>query len=300
MAKILVFGAEGQLGRELAKCAELREIPMRLIGRDEGDVTNTGIVMRLMAGTAPGLVVNAAAYTRVDKAESEANEAFRVNALGPHILASACAKQGIPLLHLSTDYVFDGTKTGAYVETDPISPLGVYGHSKAKGESAVRAQLEHHLIMRTSWVYGAYGTNFLKTILRLIKERDELRVVADQHGCPTGTSDIADAILAIAPVLMAREPVWGTYHFAGQGVTTWHGFASEIVNAQVGMTHKRPPVIPISTSEYPTAARRPLNSELASAHFATVFGVKAKDWRDRAREVIATLLKDEQHKNHIY
>lgn len=168
--------------------------------------------------------------------------------------------------------------------------VGPYGRSKADGEAAVRGQLECHVILRTSWVYGVYGINLLKTVLRLARERDELRIVADQRGCPTGTADIAQAVLAIAPLLARREPVWGTYHFAGQGATTWYDFASAIVDAQAAITHKRPSVIPISTSEYPTAAQRPINSELNSSRFGTVFGIKAKDWRVRAREVTATLL----------
>src|SRR6185503_18667613 len=184
----------------------------------------------------PGLVVNAAAYTKVDLAESEAEAARQGNEIGPGVLARACAAAAIPLVHVSTDYVFDGSKPDAYLETDPITPLGVYGHSKAAGEKAVRDALREHVILRTSWVYGEFGHNFLKTILRLAATRDELRVVGDQRGCPTSTRDLAHAILAIAPRLAARDTVWGTYHFAGTGVTTWHGFASRIVSAQAALT----------------------------------------------------------------
>lgn len=290
MAAILVFGATGQLGRELAEQAGRRHIGLRMVDRVEADIADTAAVGRVVAAGMPALVVNAAAYTAVDRAEADPDAAFRVNAGGPGVLAGACAERGIPLLHVSTDYVFDGTKVGAYVEDDPIAPLGVYGRSKAAGEAAVRQILERHIILRTSWVYGIYGANFLKAILRLARERDELRIVADQRGCPTGTADLAEAILLIAPRLIAQERVWGTYHFAGQGATTWHGFASEIVDAQAKFTQRRPPVIPITTAEYPTPARRPANSELDSSHFAAVFGIKAWEWRERMRDVTAALL----------
>lgn len=291
MSTILAFGADGQLGQELAECAGRRGIALHTIGRAETDIADAGAVANALALVSPAIVVNAAAYTKVDRAESEADAAFRANALGAGVVAAACAAIDVPLIHISTDYVFDGTKSRAYAEDDPIAPLGVYGRSKAEGEAAVRREIEHHVIMRTSWVYGAYGANFLKSILRLASERDELRIVADQRGCPTATADIAEAILSISPVLAARSPVWGTYHFAGQGVTTWHGFATEIVACQAPITGKRPRVTPISTAEYPTAARRPANSELDCSRFAAMFGIKAQNWRIRTREVTAALLR---------
>jgi dTDP-4-dehydrorhamnose reductase len=291
MSIILAFGADGQLGRELAACAGRRDIAIRTMGRAEADIADVDAVSRAVSSTSPAIVVNAAAYTNVDRAEAEPNAAFRANSLGPGVLAAACAAAGVPLLHISTDYVFCGCKSTGYVEEDPIAPLGVYGRSKAEGEAAVRRLLEHHLILRTSWTYGIYGSNFLKTVLRLARERDELRIVADQRGCPTGTADIAEAILSIVPALAQRAPVWGTYHFAGQGATTWHGFASEIVDAQAKITKRRPTIVPISTAEYPTAARRPANSELDCSRFAVMFGIKAKDWRERTREVTAALAR---------
>jgi dTDP-4-dehydrorhamnose reductase len=197
----------------------------------------------------------------------------------------------LPLVHISTDYVFDGAKTAAYSERDTISPLGVYGRSKAAGETSIRETLERHLILRTSWVYGVYGANFLKTVLQLVRTRNELRIVADQRGCPTGTADLARAVLSIAPRLADRDLIWGTYHFAGNGVTTWHGFATEIVAAQAAFTRHRPNVVPITTAEYPTLARRPANSELDSSRFAEIFGFRAADWRDRTREVVSALLR---------
>jgi dTDP-4-dehydrorhamnose reductase len=291
IAPILVFGANGQVGRELVGRAARRGIKTRTFGHSEVDIADAEAISQAISSSSPSFVVNAAAYTQVDRAETECDAAFRANAMGPGLIAAACEEARIPLIHLSTDYVFDGKKATAYVENDTIGPLGVYGRSKAEGEAAVRRLLEWHVILRTSWVYGIYGVNFLKTILRLACERDELRVVADQRGCPTGTADIADAILAIAPRLAEREPVWGTYHFAGQGVTTWCEFASEIVDARAIVTNRRPSVAPITTAEYPTAAPRPANSELDSSRFASAFNIKAADWRERTRQVTTALLQ---------
>lgn len=290
MLPILVFGGDGQLGRELSARAVRIGIALVGVRRTEVDIADAGAIASVIARISPSLVVNAAAYTKVDRAEIEVEEAFRANAKGPGIIAAACSATGVPLVHISTDYVFDGTKQTAYSENDGISPLGIYGQSKAAGESAVRGALKQHIILRTSWVYGRYGTNFLKTMVRLAAERDELRVVADQRGCPTGTQDIADAILKIAPQLAAWEPLWGTYHFAGSGATTWHGFAVEIVDAQAKFTNRRPKVTAITTAGYPTPAKRPINSELDSSFFAATFGFRAADWRERTREVVSTLL----------
>jgi len=287
---ILAFGAGGQLGQELLDRATRCGMAMRAVGHVDVDITDAEAVSRLISSDPPSVVVNVAAYTKVDQAESEPEAAFRANAVGPGVLAGVCAAASVPLLHVSSDYVFDGSKSEPYVECDPIAPLGVYGRSKAEGEASVRRLLDHHLILRTSWVYGIYGVNFLKTVLRLARERDELRIVADQRGCPTGTADIAEAILTITPSLAQRMPVWGTYHFAGQGVATWYEFACEIVDAQAAITRRRPTVVPISTNEYPTAARRPANSVLDSSRFAATFGIKAADWRQRTRQVTEALV----------
>jgi len=289
MLPILVFGGDGQLGRELTARAALIGIPLVGVRRSEADIADAGAIARAMTRISPSLVVNAAAYTKVDRAEIEIEEAYRSNAKGPGIIAAACSTTGVPLVHISTDYVFDGTKQTAYSEDDVISPLGIYGQSKAAGESAVRGALKQHVILRTSWVYGTYGANFLKTIVSRAAQHEELRVVADQRGCPTGTQDIADAILKIAPRLAAREPVWGTYHFAGSGATTWHGFAVEIVAAQAKFTNRRPKVTAITTAEYPTPAKRPINSELESSRFTAIFGFRAADWRERTHEVVSAL-----------
>ena len=288
--RLLVFGAGGQLGQELTALGARRGIALVGLRREEADIADSRAVAAALDREIPGVVVNAGAYTKVDKAEAEREEAYRANAVGPEVLAEACRARGLPLIHLSTDYVFDGTKDGAYRESDPAAPLGVYGASKAAGEGAVRERLREHVILRTAWVYGAYGANFLKTVLRLARERDELRIVADQHGNPTATADLAAAVVAAAERSLGPDPVWGTFHFTGQGATTWHGFASEIVAAQAPFTGRRPAVRAITTSEYPTPAARPANSRLDDTRFSAEFGLRAEPWQDRTREVVRELV----------
>lgn len=286
---ILVFGAGGQLGSELVGRASPKDISFHFVRRADAYIDDPGAVRRAMQLAHPSLVLNAAAYTNVDQAEVERDQAFRANGEGPKVLAQACAERNIPLVHISTDYVFDGNKTAAYVESDATGPIGVYGQSKLAGEIAVTTTIPHHVILRTSWVFGIYGRNFLKTMLKLAAERDELRVVADQRGCPTSTADLVDAIVAIAPRLIAGENVWGLYHFACPPPTTWHGFATEIVDAQAAFTGRRPAVVPIKTQDYPTKATRPQNSELDTSKFFSTFGFRARDWRERTREAVAAL-----------
>lgn len=287
---ILVFGAGGQVGRELIELAAARGIPALGFDRAALDIADAAAVRRLLAGRPASLLVNAAAYTKVDKAESEPEAARRENVEGPAALAAAAAELGLPLLHLSTDYVFDGSKAGAYVESDPVAPLGVYGRTKLEGEEAVRRGTGRHVILRTAWVYGRHGNNFLKTMLRLAGERDELRVVSDQTGNPTATIDLAEAILAVAARAAHGEAEWGTYHFAGTGTTSWHGFADAIVAAAAPLTGRRPAVVAIGTADYPTPARRPANSQLDSGAFARSFGYRAQDWRARVGEIVPALL----------
>jgi dTDP-4-dehydrorhamnose reductase len=287
---LLVFGASGQVGRELLGLAQQRRIAAIGLSRADADITDSVAVRAALAAHRPAAVINTAAYTAVDRAENEPQLAHAGNALGPAVLAEACAAAGVPLVHLSTDYVFDGTKQGAYVEDDAIRPIGVYAQTKAEGEALARAVQPHHLILRTAWVYGAHGHNFLKTILQLAKERDELRIVADQIGCPTATADIAEAILALAPRLIADKTVSGTYHFVGSGRTTWHGFAREIVQRQRPFTGRNPSVTPISTAEFPTPAARPMNSILDCSRFREAFGYVARPWTERTGEVVTALL----------
>jgi dTDP-4-dehydrorhamnose reductase len=288
--KLLVLGAQGQLGQELAALCAARGIAARLMTRRECDIADPSQVRAALDGARPSVIVNAAAYTKVDQAEKEASLAQRANCDGPALLAQASADHGIPLIHVSTDYVFDGSKPSAYVETDPVMPLGVYGLSKEAGERAIRSVQDRHIIVRTAWVYGVYGRNFLKTMLDLAASREGWGVVNDQVGNPTGTADLAEALLTAAEKSSRSGTCWGTYHFAGQGDATWFEFAEEIVAAQAAFTGKRPVVKAISTEEYPTPARRPRNSRLNSDLFASVFGIRALPWRARTRNVVKAIL----------
>lgn len=288
---MLVAGRTGQLGFELARArwpAGLEVVP---VGRDTLDLADPEAAAAVVRDGRFALVINAAAYTAVDQAESEEDRATHINADGPRALAMACTDAGIPLIHVSTDYVFDGTKAGPYTEDDPVAPLGAYGRSKLAGEVAVRAECPHHVIVRTAWVFSAHGKNFVKTMLRLAAEKPDLRVVADQHGCPTAAHDLARALIEIARqlVLEGRTDAFGTYHFAGAGPTTWHGFAEAIVAAQGARTGKHPPVHPIPTADFPTPARRPANSVLATDRIAATFGVAPRPWRETLAEVLADL-----------
>ncbi len=287
---ILVFGAEGQTGRELIVLASRRKVAAVGLSRAEADITRAEDVRAAIERHRPRLVVNAAGYTAVDRSESEPELARAANVEGPAVLAAASARAGVPLVHLSTDYIFDGKKSGAYVENDPIAPLSIYGRTKAEGEARVREAQPHHVILRSSWIYGVHGKNFLKTVLRLASERDELTMVADQFGCPTATADIAEAILLLAQRLVADANVSGTYHFAGAGRTSWHGFATEIVAQQRPFTGRNPRVVAITTADYPTPARRPKNSALDSGRFRAIFGHSARAWQERVAETVDRLL----------
>lgn len=293
--KILIFGRIGQLGTELARRPWAPGTELVFLDRDEVDIGNPAAVTGAIAANPCDLVINAAAYTAVDKAEAEPEAAFAVNRDGPRAMAEVCRARGMPLLHVSTDYVFDGSKPGWYSEADAIAPLGVYGHSKAEGEQAVRDILPDHVILRTAWVYAAHGHNFVKTMLRLAAERPELRVVADQHGCPTAAADLAMALHRLADRYAAeRSLAWGTYHFTGQGETTWHGFAQAIIDLAAPVTGKRPLVYAITTAEYPTPARRPVNSRLDCRRMTEVFGITARPWPEALAEVVAELLAGNQ------
>ena len=290
---ILLFGAGGQFGREFLAMAERKGVAVTGRSRADADIADPGMVARAIAEVRPEVIVNAAGYTDVDRSESEPDAAMRANAEGPAVLAAAAARAGVPLVHLSTDYVFNGSKAGAYREDDTVAPLGVYGRSKAEGEMMIRRLNSSHVIVRTAWLYGVYGRNFLKTVLLLAEERDALRIVDDQRGSPTATADLALAVLAVASQLNSGETCWGTFHFAGIGATTWHGFATRIVECQALFTRHRPAVLPIATAEYPTTARRPANSVLDSAQFEATFGFRARRWEEAVDQTVRELLSRE-------
>ena len=290
--KILVAGAQGQLARALLDQAQGRgEFDVVTLGRPQLDLRDKAAIARTIDAVRPDLVVNAAAYTAVDKAESEPEAAFAINRDGAGALAAAAAAGSCPILHVSTDYVFDGTKAEAYLETDRANPVGVYARSKLQGEVAVAAANPRHLILRTAWLYAPYGQNFLRTILRLAHERPQLRVIADQHGNPTYALHLADAILAIAARLGDDngEAAWGTYHAAAGGETTWAGFAAAIVAAGARLGVPQVPVIPITTADYPLPAKRPANSRLNCSKLARTFGVRLPPWQQGVVECIARL-----------
>ena len=290
---ILVTGGAGQVGRELQRHGTLAGHALQALDRTELDITDAAAVAACISSHTPDLVINAAAYTAVDKAEQDAEMAFAINRDGAANLARACAAQAIPLLHISTDYVFDGHKKTPYHEDDPVAPLGVYGASKWQGEQQIRAHCSQHIILRTSWVFGAYGQNFVRSMLRLAREREELRVVADQRGCPTPASAIAQVVLNIAGQLaFSCSSVFGTYHYCGSPATSWHGFAEAVVaeaRSLTALTVQR--VVPISTAEYPTPAARPANSILDCSRLQDVFAIQSGDWRPDLRETLTTWLR---------
>lgn len=289
--RILLFGAEGQLGREIEALASLRGIPLKGLSRSACDITDQLAIEAAIAAYQPALLVNTAAYTAVDRAEKEPEVARAVNATAPGLIAKIATKNNIPLLHFSTDYVFDGTKRGAYNEEDKVAPLGTYGRSKEEGERQIRKACHQHIIVRTAWIYGIHGTNFLKTMLEFADKRPVLRVVADQRGCPTAAIDLAEATLAAREMIMQGTEPWGTFHFAGQGETSWYEFAQRIMIERAAILGSAPQVEPITTAEYSTPAKRPANSVLDSSLFAATFGLRPKPWQECVRDAVAVLTK---------
>jgi dTDP-4-dehydrorhamnose reductase len=292
MTDILVVGSFGQVGNELMDGAFSPGVTVYGCDRDGCDITDPASVESLVAQHLPAVIVNAAAYTAVDKAESEAEFAFAINRDGPANLARVAARHGAALLHISTDYVFDGAKPGPYLESDPVKPLGIYGRSKEAGEVMIRAALERHVILRTAWVFGRHGQNFVKTMLRLGSERSELKVVADQLGCPTPARAIALALATIAERILADPDAaaYGTFHFVGTPPITWHGFAEAIF--AIAARHGRPmPVVhAIGTADYPTPARRPANSVLSTAALEASYAIRPPDWRAELERVVEAVL----------
>lgn len=290
MMRLLVTGRNGQVATSLAERAAAHPgIEVLALGRPELDLENPATVEAAIAAARPDLVVNAAAYTAVDKAESDSGRAFAANRDGAAAAARAAARLGVPVIHLSTDYVYPGDKPSPYVESDATGPSSVYGQSKLEGEQAVMAAHPQALIFRTSWVYSPFGANFVKTMLRIGKDRDVVKVVADQQGNPTSAIDIADAILRLAPGL-GSTPAGGIYHLCGSGSTTWCGLAQAIFAESGKRGGPAPRVEAITTAEYPTPARRPANSRMDTAAFTARFGFALRPWPDAVAETVARLL----------
>jgi dTDP-4-dehydrorhamnose reductase len=284
---ILATGGSGQLASALATCAGVHRV-----GRPVFDFDHSETIEAAFRMATPRVVVNAAAYTAVDAAESDAEAAYRANRDGPALLARRCAEANIPLIHVSTDYVFDGAKPDPYVETDPVAPQGVYGASKLAGERAVLASGAKAIILRTAWVYAATGKNFVRTMLTAGKTRPRLTVVADQRGCPTAAADLGDAILAIIARIEATgwQPEYqGIFHAAGANATTWFGLAVATFEEASRHGAKVPEIAPIATADWPTPAKRPANSRLDCAKLHDVFGVRLPEWRVSLARTVETI-----------
>ena len=281
--KILVAGGEGQVGSEFGSLDSPSDIEIIALGRTDLDIVDAESISRAFAKHQPDLLINAAAYTAVDKAESEPELAFEVNEVAVNLLADACAVARIPIFHISTDYVFDGEKAEPYIEDDQVKPISVYGESKEAGERAIRARLERHIILRTSWVFGANGSNFVKTMLRLARQRDQLYVVDDQIGGPTSARSIARCLLGLANLYKQKSTMnWGTYHFSQLPYVSWCKFATETIDRALTLKiiEREVVISPISSSAFPTQALRPKNSRLNSERInQLVNNHSLRDWR---------------------
>ena len=290
--RLLVTGTEGQVARSLLERARERAgIEVLAVGRPDLDLARPETIAPALAAARPDIVVSAAAYTAVDQAVDEPDVAHAVLAVGAGAGAGAAAAIGVPVIHLSTDYVFDGGKAGAYVEDDPTAPLGAYGRTKLEGEIAVADANPRHVILRTAWVYSPFGKNFAKTMLRLAGERDEIAVVADQWGNPTSALDIADAILHIAPAAAgASGDMFGVFHLAATGKTSWNGFARHLLGESAAAGGPSARVRDISTAEFPTKARRPSNSCLNTDKLFHAYGWRAPRWETSGTAVVKQLL----------
>ena len=296
LPRILLTGKNGQVGFELQRAlAPLGEVIA--VGTADCDLSDANAIRGLMQRVQPQLVVNPAAYTAVDKAESDADKARAVNAVAPGVLGEEASRLGASVIHYSTDYVYDGSKDGLYTESDPVSPQSVYGQTKLDGERALQAVTPRHVILRTSWVVGAHGGNFAKTMLRLAGDRDELKVVADQFGAPTSASLIADVTAHIARQILrdgADGFPFGVYHLAAAGETSWHAYAQYVIGEAIGMgkalkaTPER--VLPIPASSYPTPARRPQNSRLDTHKLRQTFGLHLPHWQEGVKHILQQIL----------
>ncbi|MBX4956320.1 dTDP-4-dehydrorhamnose reductase [Rhizobium lentis] len=290
--RIAVTGKQGQVVQSLLRRGAEKGAEISAVGRPEMDLADPASIAAAFSALRPDVIVSAAAYTAVDKAESEPELAFSVNAVGAGAVAEAAARIGAPVIHISTDYVFSGDKASAYCEEDATAPISVYGRSKLAGEKAVAAANPHHVILRTAWVYSPFGTNFLKTMLRLSETRDHLRVVADQTGCPTSALDIADAVLAIATRIVAdpAPSLRGIFHLTGSGEASWADFAEEIFTELLKSGGRNVSVERIPTADYPTPAKRPANSRLNGDKLARLYGIRLPEWNQSMTIVMQDLL----------
>ena len=292
MLRIAVTGKEGQVARSLAALGPTMGAEIVLIGRPELDLADPATVMSALAGARPDVIVSAAAYTAVDKAETEKDLAFAINGAGAGAVAAAAGNMNIPIVHLSTDYVFDGTKAGRYLETDPTRPTSVYGASKLEGERLVAATTPNHAIFRTAWVYSPYGSNFVKTMLRLGETRDTLSVVGDQNGCPTSAEDIARAIIIAAKTMTSdsNSKYRGVFHLTGPGEASWADFAERIFDAATNFGRNPVSVMAITSDQYPSPVKRPANSRLSGTKLRDIYAITLPDWRESTFSVVRTLL----------
>ena len=315
--RIAVTGREGQVAQALAAVGSEEGVEVILVGRPDLDLAAPTSIFPALHAAKPDIVVSAAAYTAVDKAESEPDLAFAVNAAGAGAVAAAAARLGVPVIHLSTDYVFDGTGARPYREDDPTGPLGVYGRSKLDGERAVAAANPRHVILRTAWVYAPFGNNFVRTMLRLAGTREDVGVVADQRGCPTGALDIARAVIAVAKTLAAEpadatvaaeealsglafagsvlppdaaQDCFGVFHLTGQGEAVWADVAEAVFARSAALGGPTARVKRIATADYPTPAQRPANSRLDGGKLSRVYGITLPDWRVSVDDCVTRLL----------
>ncbi|MBB2496867.1 dTDP-4-dehydrorhamnose reductase [Aquipseudomonas ullengensis] len=284
--KVLITGRQGQVSRELQ--LSLPNAELLVLGQEQLNLADSDAIRRQVRALRPDLIINAAAHTAVDQAESEPEAAFAINSVAPGVLAEEAATLAVPLIHYSTDYVFDGSKDGLYSEDDATGPLGVYGRSKLAGEDAIRAVGGQHLILRTSWIYSLHGKNFLLTMQRLLQEREELRVVGDQVGAPTWAGSIAQATAELVQHWQnGQAGAWGTYHLTGLGETSWFGFASAIAEQLRLQGKPCARLEPIPSSAYPTPAQRPLNSRLDCSRLQREWNIRLPNWHDALLECLS-------------
>jgi dTDP-4-dehydrorhamnose reductase len=293
--RLIVIGREGQAARALAERVPAHGVTAVLLGRPQLDLADPSGIEDLLAEAGGDLIVNAAAYTAVDQAEAEPDLANAINGVGAGVIAGIAATMGVPLIHLSTDYVFDGAAERPYREDDAPCPVGVYGSSKLLGEQAVASETPNHTILRTAWVYSPFGRNFAKTMLRLAREREEIAVVADQHGSPTSALDIADGIIAVGRNLLARPDetdLRGIFHMTGSGFATWADFATEIFQESARFGGPAARVRPIATAEYLTSAKRPANSRLDCSKLARIHSVTLPVWQTSLEPCVQRLIEE--------